>query len=167
MKPRTIVLIAGAGLLAVGGWALFRPELLFVNTSVDEAFPAAYSPSSDSEPSTLLASGQFHDGAHETKGMATIYEVGGQRILRLSNFATSNGPDVRVLLVASPDATDNDTVKNAGSVELGKLKGNVGDQNYEVPAGVDLARYRSVTIWCNRFGVNFGTAPLESAPRAG
>ena len=55
-------------------------------------------------------------------------------------------------------------MKNAGYVEVGKLKGNVGDQNYDVPDDVDLAKYRAVTIWCNRFGVNFGTAPLAASP---
>jgi hypothetical protein len=84
----------------------------------------------------------------------------GKRILRLSGFETSNGPDVRVLLIAAADAADNDTVKNGRPVELGKLKGNLGDQNYDVPASIDLDEYRAATIWCNRFGVNFGTAPL-------
>ncbi len=84
----------------------------------------------------------------------------GKKTLRLTNFVTSNGPDVRVYLVAAQDAKDNDTVKNAGFVELGSLKGNIGDQNYDVPANIDLAKYRAVTIWCARFGVNFGTAPL-------
>jgi hypothetical protein len=65
-----------------------------------------------------------------------------------------------VYLVAAPNATDDETVKKAGYVELGKLKGTDGDQNYEVPADLDLARYRAVTIWCRRFSVNFGTAPL-------
>ena len=51
----------------------------------------------------------------------------------------------------------------AGFVELGKLKGTDGDQNYEVPADLDLGKYRAVTIWCRRFGVNFGTAPLTPA----
>jgi hypothetical protein len=113
------------------------------------------------EPAALL-SGSFHDGAHETKGMATIYRLAdGRRILRLSDFTTSNGPDVRVYLVAAPDATDSETVNSAGHFELGKLKGNVGDQIYDVRAGVDLDKYRAVTIWCARFGVNFGTAPLK------
>ena len=81
-------------------------------------------------------------------------------MLRLTNFKTSNGPDVRVYLVAAGDAKDNETVKKAGFIELGKLKGNEGDQNYDVPANADLAKYRAVTIWCARFNVNFGTAPL-------
>ncbi|PWT92700.1 MAG: hypothetical protein C5B54_03105 [Acidobacteria bacterium] len=114
----------------------------------------------DAKPS-VLSSGNFHDGAHKTSGMATIYKLNdGKRVLRLSNFETSNGPDVRVLLVASDDSKDSDTVKNAGYIELGTLKGTQGDQNYEIGSSLDLAKYHSVTIWCNRFKVNFGTAPL-------
>jgi hypothetical protein len=84
----------------------------------------------------------------------------GKRVLRLTDFATSNGPDVRVYLVAAADASDDKTVKQAGFVELGKLKGTIGDQNYDVPDNLDLGKYRAVTIWCRRFGVNFATAPL-------
>jgi hypothetical protein len=98
--------------------------------------------------------------AHETRGTATILDVGGKRVLRLTDFATSNGPDVRVYLVAAGDASDNETVTKAGFVELGKLKGNQGNQNYDVPSNLDLTKYRAVTIWCRRFSVNFATAPL-------
>jgi len=85
-------------------------------------------------PTTVLA-GQFHKGAHDTSGMATIYQLGdGKRILRLTNFKTSNGPDVHVYLVAANDATDNDTVKKAGFLDLGSIKGNEGDQNYDLPS---------------------------------
>ena len=63
-------------------------------------------------------------------------------------------------LVAASDASDNETVTKAGFVELGALKGNEGDQNYDIPANVDLEKYRAVTIWCHRFNVNFATAPL-------
>jgi len=62
--------------------------------------------------------------------------------------------------VAAPDANDNETVTQAGFIHLGALKGTSGDQNYDVPADVDLAQYRAVTVWCRRFGVNFATAPL-------
>jgi hypothetical protein len=122
-------------------------------------------PASTADPTperpTAIATGAFHSNAHETKGSATIYRLAdGSRVLRLADFMTSNGPDVRVYLVAAPDVNDDATVKRAGFVELGKLNGNKGDQNYEVPASVDLAKYRSVTIWCARFSVNFGTAPL-------
>ena len=102
--------------------------------------------------------------AHETRGTAAIYELpDGKRVLRLTGFETSNGPDVRVFLGAAGDANDNDTVTNAGYVELGSLKGNIGDQNYEIPSDIKLADYHSVTIWCKRFGVNFGTAPLAAS----
>ena len=144
------VLVVGAG-----AWYAFRPERLFINQKVNEQFPTA------SAASNKLASGQFHRGAHETKGTATVFQLAdGKKTLRLTNFETSNGPDVHVYLVAAADAKDNDTVKNAGFVDLGSMKGNIGDQNYDVPANVDLAKYRAVTIWCKRFSVNFGTAPL-------
>jgi hypothetical protein len=156
-------LLVGVVLLiaVAGAWYAFRPERLFINQRVNEQFPTASA--ADKAP-MKLASGEFHNTAHETKGTASIFQLAeGQRTLRLTNFATSNGPDVRVYLVAAADAKDNDTVKSAGFVELGKLKGNIGDQNYEVPANVDLAKYRAVTIWCARFRVNFGTAPLMNA----
>jgi Electron transfer DM13 len=54
------------------------------------------------------------------------------------------------------------TVKKAGFVELGVMKGNQGDQNYDVPETVELAQHRTVTIWCKRFSVNFGSAPLAA-----
>jgi hypothetical protein len=121
--------------------------------STADAMPASPEP---------VAAGSFHSNAHETKGSATIYRrTDGTRVLRLADFETSNGPDVRVYLVAAPDVNDDATVTRAGFVELGKLKGNKGDQNYEIPANVDLGKYRSVTIWCKRFSVNFGTAPLS------
>ena len=114
----------------------------------------------ESEPARL-ATGQFHSNAHETKGVATIYRLNdGRRALRLTAFSTSNGPDVRVYLVAASDVQKEDAAKRAGFVDLGPLKGNIGDQNYDVPAGLDLTKYRAVSIWCRRFSVNFGAAPL-------
>jgi hypothetical protein len=163
MNKRPFV-IAGGVVFLVTGWALFRPELLFVNKKVNEGFPTsanaavAVSMSNDAMP---LLSGVFRNGAHETRGTATIHQLSnGKRVLRLTNFETSNGPDVRVLLVAANDVNDNDDVKNGRPVELGPLKGNIGDQNYDVPANLDLQTYRCVSIWCNRFSVNFGAAPL-------
>ncbi len=163
MSKRNVYIVLG--LLLVGGaWALFRPELLFVKTQVNEEFPEAASPVATATDAAMpLLSGSFHSVAHDTKGTASIHELAdGKRVLRLTDFMTSNGPDVRVYLVAAADAADSDTVKSAGFVELGKLKGTEGAQNYDVPAGVDLNEYRAVTIWCARFGVNFGTAPLKS-----
>jgi hypothetical protein len=154
MKRQTWVL--GLAVLGGIGWYAFRPELLFVRTHVDEAMPVA-----GSAAAAPVLSGQFHSVAHETRGRATVHRlVDGRVILRLDDFTTSNGPDVRVYLVAAADAADNATVTRAGFVELGKLKGTDGDQNYDVPSGLDLGRYRAVTIWCKRFSVNFATAPL-------
>ena len=143
-------------------WYAFRPERLFVNQRVNESLPAdtGIQTASVRGPTALLE-GRFHDVTHKTAGIATIYQLpDGKRALRLTNFETSNGPDVQVYLLAANDAQDNDTVKRAGFVMLGPLTGNIGDQNYDLPADGDLAKYRSATIWCGRFGVNFGTAPL-------
>jgi hypothetical protein len=101
---------------------------------------------------------------HETKGTATIYRLpNGKRVLRFTEFETSNGPDVQIYLVAASDAQDNASVTSAGFVNLGPMKGNRGDQNYDVPDSVDLTKYRAVTVWCRRFGVNFATAPLAAS----
>ena len=158
------VVVAALAVLGGVGWYLFRPELLFVNQHVNEELTstAAAQTGATAGPVALVA-GSFHSVAHETRGTATVLEVDGKRLLRLTDFATSNGPDVRVYLIAAGDASDNETVTRAGFVELGKLKGNQGDQNYDVPAGLDLNQYRAVTIWCARFGVNFATAPLTPA----
>jgi pentapeptide MXKDX repeat protein len=111
-----------------------------------------------------LGTGKFHGKVHATSGRATVYqEADGKLVLRLTNFKTSNGPDVHVILVATKDAMDdaNFLKDNTEKVELGKLKGNEGDQNYEIPAGTDLTKFRTVSIYCERFNANFGAAPLE------
>lgn len=158
MKRKILFLIAL--IVVVGGWYLFRPEKLFIATTVNESFPTSNAAVADSQTS-LVAEGQFHGVAHPTTGKAAIYNLeNGKKVLRFSNFETSNGPDVNVYLVAANDATDSETVKTAGFISLGSIKGTKGDQNYELPADIDLNKYRSVTIWCKRFGVNFATAPL-------
>jgi hypothetical protein len=155
MSKKLLIALVILVVVGAGAWYAFRPERLFINKTVNEQFPTA------SAASNKLVSGQFHSGAHETKGTATIFQLAdGKKTLRLTDFQTSNGPDVHVYLVAAADAKDDDTVKNAGFVDLGSLKGNIGDQNYDVPGNIDLAKYRAATIWCARFNVNFGTAPL-------
>lgn len=111
-----------------------------------------------------LETGTFHGKVHQTSGRATIYqEADGRLLLRLTDFRTSNGPDVHVILIAATDADDNANFLKSDTqrVELGNLKGNEGDQNYEVPAGTDLGKFRTVSIYCERFNANFGAAPLE------
>lgn len=165
MRKRNAI-IALAIIAGAGGWYAFRPERLFVNKTVNETLvtsAGSTAPAAAAAPMTL-AMGSFHSNAHDTRGTATVLDLGsGKRVLRLTNFATSNGPDVRVYLVAAPDVQDNATVKTAGFVELGPMKGNIGDQNYDIPATVDLENYRTVTIWCRRFSVNFGSAPLAKS----
>jgi pentapeptide MXKDX repeat protein len=116
------------------------------------------------DKSRTLETGTFHGKVHNTSGRATIYqEENGKLILRLTNFKTSNGPDVHVVLIAANDAGDdaNFLKSNTERVELGKIKGNEGDQNYEIPTGTDLSKFQTVSIYCERFNANFGAAPLE------
>jgi len=158
MNKRQIVI--GVGIAAVAlAWYAFRPELLFVNKQVNEQFPTGVSVASGP---VSLATGNFKGLAHETKGVATIYQLAeGKKTLRLTEFETSNGPDVHVYLSAAEVEKGSDAIKSAGFIDLGSIKGNQGDQNYDVPANVDLSKYKNVTIWCARFGVNFGLAPLS------
>lgn len=123
---------------------------------------AAFIQAQESGPK-LLATGEFHKVEKAGRGTASVYELAdGKRILRLSNFQSENGPDLHVRLIAADDATDTATAGKAEYVELGKLKGNKGNQNYDLPANLDLAKYRVVSIWCNRFSVNFAAAPLKA-----
>jgi len=116
------------------------------------------------EKAKTLYTGKFRGRVHATEGRATVYQqADGKLLLRLTNFKTSNGPDVHVVLVAFKDAGDdaNSLKSSTERVELGKLKGNEGDQNYEIPAGTDLNKFTAVSIYCERFNANFGAAPLE------
>jgi hypothetical protein len=111
----------------------------------------------------ILATGTFHGVVHKTSGRATVYQTTGGNVLRLTHFATSNGPNLHILLLAAADAKDDENflTEKVERIDFGPLKGNEGDQNYAIPAGTDLARYKSVAIFCERFNANFGTAPLE------
>jgi hypothetical protein len=163
MTKRNIII--GVGIIALAtAWYAFRPELLFVNKTVSEEFPGGPAMASIEKGPIAVTKGNFKGLAHETKGLASIYQLAdGKRTLRLTEFATSNGPDVHVYLVAAEVEKGNDVVKEAGFIDLGSMKGNIGDQNYEIPVDADLNKYRTVSIWCARFGVNFGTAALASA----
>ena len=102
--------------------------------------------------------GVFEGDAHPTAGNAVVLGNGtGQRFLRLESFETDNGPDLNVYLVNSSTGDVSDYI------DLGDLKGNIGDQNYEIPDDLDLDVYDEVVIWCVRFGVGFGDALLMPA----
>jgi hypothetical protein len=146
--------------ILIVAWFAFRPEKLWINQRVNE--PARFASRSEAPP---IFAGRLEGRAHATSGRATIYEsLDGKRYLRLTDFTTSNGPDVHVVLArAEEPALDQKIVKgNLDYVELGKLKGNQGNQNYDVPVAVDLQKYNAVVIYCERFNAVFGVAREES-----
>ena len=110
----------------------------------------------------LLASGRFHQVAHKGEGLVTLLQSNnGQRILRLTNFRTTDKSDLTVLLISAPDAHENQTVMNSNVFVLGPLQQAAGDQEYPLPADLDLTHFGAVTIWNKKYQVNFTTAPLR------
>jgi hypothetical protein len=143
----------------VAAWWAFRPEKLWVNVKVNE--PAPFGSSADLQP---LYTGLLAGRAHPTSGRASIYQTpDGKRDLRLTDFMTSNGPDVHVVLAQSSDENlgQNFVKGELNNVELGLLKANQGDQNYGLPDSADLSRYDAVVIYCERFHAVFGVAKLD------
>lgn len=111
---------------------------------------------------TILGQGSFVDGdaIHKGSGVATLYHTPeGAYLLRFDDFVTTNGPDVHVLL--SPNATPASHDTLGEYLDLGEIKGNIGDQNYPLPADFDPTLYKSVVIHCLAFNVIFATATLE------
>ncbi len=107
-----------------------------------------------------LGSGAFRSYEHSTSGTAKLVKLADGRVfVRLQNFNTSNGPDVKVWLTGA-NVEQADKSKDAAYVNLGDLKANNGNQNYQVPAGADLSKYKTVVIWCDRFSVAFGAASI-------
>lgn len=156
----------------------FQPQKLFIDDRVDEALPVATGDASRArqpEPSageggddpddrpaepTELLRGEFVSLDHGTKGVVRLLELGdGSRVVRLEGLDTDNGPDLYLYLTATP-ATGSESAFDDDYVNLGRLKGNQGDQNYELPPDVDAARYTTVVIWCDRFDSAFGAADL-------
>jgi len=173
-----------AAVVLVVAAVVFQPWTAFIDVTVDEEFPAATGPATGDtdgspapddgsvadvvpapattvEPAPVLeASGAFTPGTKSASGTAGVYRLAdGSRVLRLEDFETSNGPDVFVVLSTAPAGAPSGEV--AGTyVSLGSMKGNVGNQNYEIPADVDISAFSSVVIWCERFTESFGSAPL-------
>ena len=148
--------IAVIGLVVIAAVVVvwFEPQQLFLDDRVSER-----SVTVEAE----LASGTLVSLDHETSGDVRVVDSGGgRRVVRLEAFATENGPDLYVYLSTNP-ADGDEGAFDDDIVSLGRLKGNLGDQNYEVPAGVDLDRFASVVIWCDRFDSAFGAADLAAA----
>lgn len=181
---------AAAVVLIVAG-LVFQPWLLFVDVRVADAVPTsrasapaemtpvdAVTPAPGSEvpetgeqppavpsgPVDLLA-GSLISHEHETSGTVRVIEnPDGTRQLALVGLSTSNGPDVHVWLSAGPVVEGRDGWYTAASydhIDLGPLRGNLGDQLYDIPAEVDLSTFRTVDLWCERFAVSFGAAALS------
>lgn len=134
--------------VAVGAFALFRPDTAFRNTSVNESLPA--SATEAAMPETVLT-GSFESQAHHTEGQVRVVQLeDGSVVARIEGLSTSNGPDLRV------------TVRNSQGerVDLGALKANQGNQNYVLPQDLSVEEIGSLSIWCRRFNVDFGTAEL-------
>jgi hypothetical protein len=138
------------GVLIASPIVYYLASPLFINVTVNERLTT-------NESTLILAKGNFTDADsfHKTSGTASILSLGnGTKILRFENFRTTNGPDLFVYL-----STDN--VAN-NFVNLGSLKGNIGDQNYVLPMDVDLTSYKHVLIWCRAFSILFGSAELSN-----
>ena len=159
MRHRGAIIAAIA--VAAAGGTLYAISPYFTEITVDEPLPDVIM--MDEAPGAPMAgmpmaslSGMFvgvGDGVHDARGTAKVLErTGGGQVLRLEDFFSTNGPELHVYL--SADTSDGDYV------DLGLLKGNRGDQNYDIPEGTDLSRLNNVLIWCKPFGVLFGSAEL-------
>lgn len=172
-RNRVAAAIAAAVLLGLAAFVLawFQPQKLFIDDRVDEGLPVdrpagpVRAGTSDIPAPMLrtLSVARFRSHEHATEGRARVLRLrDGRRYVRFDDFRTSNGPLLRVYLSAAradgPAGAFDDRF-----VDLGPLKGNIGDQNYLVPRGANLRRYRSVVVWCKRFGVPFAAAPVSSA----
>jgi hypothetical protein len=188
-RRSVLALLAVAVLAGAVGLALFQPWKLVVDETVNEAAPPGLelatpppaAPATGSpgpvEPvrettapapapgPVLLASGTIVSHEHRSSGSVRVIGLAaGRRLLRLDDLDTSNGPDLHVWITDAPVLPGRDgwyVFDDGAHVDLGKLKGNRGSQNYELPASVDLRTLTSVTIWCDRFNVSFAAAALR------
>ena len=173
MKKFAIVLFIV--IVVIFAWWNIRP--LLVSDVVDEAFPPVIEEMNQEEidamteeekiamekkiAPVLTASGNFQgaDDFHQGSGQASIYQqADGSYFLRFENFSVINGPDLKVYLVEEQNPSESQVT---AGFNLGKLKGNKGNQNYVIPAGVDPADYGSVVIYCKFFKFSFATANLN------
>jgi hypothetical protein len=177
-RPVTWIVVAVLGIGGAGALYWFQPWRLFTDTVVTEALTVVPSTAPAKEPSgtatppppaapVVIAEGAFVTHEHDTSGTARmVRNPDGSHQLELVGLDTSDGPDLRVWLSDQKvrDGVAGWRVFDDGKyAELGKLKGNHGDQVYRLGAGVDPAAFRSVSIWCKRFAVSFGAATLDVA----
>lgn len=129
------------------------------DTTINETMTTTMNISQNREENKNLIVGDFmgvNDGIHDAEGKAKILTISdGSQILRLEDFRSTNGPDVHLYLSTDKQASD--------FIDLGRLKANNGNQNYQIPINTDFSKYKYVLIWCQPFSVLFGSAQLSSA----
>lgn len=179
-RPVTWVAVVVLGAGAGAGLYWFQPWRLFTDTTVTEALSVPAPSAAEPAPSTagpapsavadpaapsVVRTGSFVTHEHATAGTARLVRnPDGSHQVELAGLDTSDGPDLRVWLTDQEvrEGAEGWRVFDDGRwVELGRLKGNRGDQVYPIPAAVDPGDYRSISIWCRRFGVSFGAARLR------
>jgi Electron transfer DM13 len=157
-----VVVTVGAGVLL--GAPLVVDDVVDedVVTVSDTPVPsggATAGPAETRPTNTAVARGSFEPLSHPGEGVATIIATTDESVkLTLTDFATDNGPDVRVYLSRGTDADG----RGASFVDLGALKGNRGNQQYDVPSDLDLSEFDAVVLWCRAFDVGFTQAPLTA-----
>ena len=144
-----------------------EPMPLAIGAAQPAAVPAGSQAATSAPPAVpgpvLKAQGAFYNVVHEGRGKAEIFQLSdGGRILRLEDFEVLNGPDLHVYLTAEAKVGPAIGVELPDYVDLGKLKGNRGAQNYPLPESLDLSKARSVVIWCQPFRVPFIAASLTA-----
>ena len=122
--------------------------------------PSTTDSSMKTDPKDLmvLKMGNFQNAVHKVSGGAKLIKNGEKHQVMLVDFKTDSGPDLHVYLVKNDmgDASKDDSFLN-----LGKLASNSGTMNIDIPAGTNLDDYKSVSIWCKAFNVNFGSAKIN------
>ena len=171
LRPSVVLPVLAIGAIVVAfGLFWFQPWKLVVDKTGNEAIPTASGPppsgttvAPNTEP-IVLAQGDFITHEHGTSGSVQLLQLAdGQRVLRLEDLDTSNGPLLKVYLTDQPviEGSDGWHVFDDGRYEdLGDLKFNKGSSNYVIPSDIDIAGLNSVSIWCDRFDVSFGAATL-------
>lgn len=181
LSRRTWIIVSSALAIAIAvALAVLQPWLVFVNTEVNETIPQAVPPASVTAPAgqtpgpaaspdaprgpVLVATGSFVSHEHTTTGRAAIHRLpNGNHQLVIEGLSTTTGPDVKVWLSAGPVVEGKDGWYTAGqhqSLDLGALKGNRGNQVYDLPPGANPAQWPTLDLWCKSFGVSFGAAAL-------
>lgn len=157
MKKSLLLAIVAAAILVPA--TVYAASPLFLSTTVDELLPKAAPDSGLVVKTTKQFSGTFvgiGDGIHNAQGTATVlYLEDKHAVLRLEDFKVTNGPDLHVYLTTDRSLSD--------FIDLGRLKANIGNQNYDLPSGIDLSKYDNVIVWCKSFSVYFGGAQLVAS----